>query len=426
MSASTQDSANSRPSKRPRLSDEATNHFLAQLLVQGGFGDGLLEDFAYGRSSGVQVWFHDHIVRAESMSAQVRSTAARALAWCEGCGGQPSKHDLVRKITKAGSSGLHQQNIERDLHNMMRNMEDGGIFKTKIATVLVRKYDFVTGEVIWKDTQVIMPDDFLVAIWNQGQDVWRHFLTGSASPAEFWARVEQSSPWFQHHPARHRDKRRLIPISFYGDDVQAFKNTEAGVVTCLGFGSDLSFTNPPLERYLPLGVYAAQTAADETFEDILTHLVPRFQRLVSEDAQYPWSPYGWSFAYSSTQGDLKWITDNFHFHNYRANSFCSRCPCEKSNNNIGLTLGNFNHDAEHLQTRYTQEDYLQWSSPEERCFAWKVCAFGPKRWFRSCAPRFVLTRSSWGSSGTLRARLLPWAAVGNRPRNQWQRFVLPP
>ena len=241
--------------------------------------------------------------------------------------------------------------------------------KTPVSSVKVRHYNFHTGEIYWRDTHIIYPDDFLLSLWKQGESVWKKCLMGGATPSEFWGRVMESSPWIRNHPAYHRNKEKLIPISLYGDEVQAFKNTEAGVVSVLGFSSDLSFNNHPLMRYFLISIYAEQTACDDTFDDILAAITPRLQRLVSDENDYPWAQEGWSFAYSSTQGDLKYIVDKWGFNNYRRNDFCSRCPCVKQDDNIGLTLANFKTDADHMRIRYVHEDYLQWSHPEDRFIA---------------------------------------------------------
>ena len=247
--------------------------------------------------------------------------------------------------------------------------------RTTVSSVKVRHYNFHTGEIYWRDTHIIYPDDFLLSLWKQGESVWKKCLMGGATPSEFWGRLMESSPWIQNHPAYHRKKEKLIPISLYGDEVQAFKNTEAGVVSVLGFSSDLAFNNHPLMRYFLISIYAEQTACDETFEDILGAITPRLQRLVSDENDYPWTREGWSFAYSSTQGDLKYIVDKWGFNNYRRNDFCSRCPCVKQDDNIGLTLANFKTDADHMRTRYVHEDYLEWSRPEDRVIAALIYVF---------------------------------------------------
>ena len=306
------------------------------------------------------------------IETKVRDTAERAVQWCEAQGVRVPKRDVVFRIASTGSKGQHAQNIERDLHHILRTLEDNSMLNTTVSIVKARHFNFHSGETYWRDTHIIYPDDFLLSLWKQGELVWKKCLMGGAKPSEFWGRVMESSPWIQKHPAYHRNKEKLIPISLYGDEVQAFKNTEAGLVSALGFSSDLSFNNDPLLRYFLITIYAEQTACEETFEDILSAITPRLARLVSNDNDYPWTREGWGFAYSSTQGDLKYIVDKWGFNNYRRNDFCSRCPCKKQDDNIGLTLANFKTDADHMRTRYVHEDYLEWTWPEDRL----VAAFG--------------------------------------------------
>lgn len=365
------------------------------------FGEGLLQDFSLGKMTGVQV----------------RETAERAVRWCEEQGGQLTKDDVVFKIASAGTRGAHPQNIERDLHHILFNLGESTVMKTKVSVVKARHYNFHTGETFWRDTSIVYPDDILLSLWNQGETVWKQCLTGSASPSEFWGRVLESSPWIQHHPALHRDKEKLIPISLYGDEVQAFKNTEAGVVSVLGFSSDLSFNNHPLMRYFLISVYAEQTACEETFHDILKAITPRLQRLVSEDADYPWSKAGWGFAYSSTQGDLKYIVEKWGFNNYRKNDFCARCPCQKQNDNIGLTLGNFRADAEHMRTRWVHKDYIEWTNPEDRSVLFDVPGVLYERFLHDCCHGQLLGTGKLLNGSALvylleRGFFAPWPARG--------------
>lgn len=106
-------------------------------------------------------------------------------------------------------------------------------------------------------------------------------------------------------------------------------------------------------------------------QDILAGIVPRLQQMCG-NGDYPWTASGWQFAYSSTQGDMKWLVDHFGANNFRRNTFCSRCPCVKSHPNIGLTLGNFSEDAEHMKTRFLHEDFLEATPEEERSCLFKV------------------------------------------------------
>ncbi|CAJ1353042.1 unnamed protein product [Effrenium voratum] len=238
--------------------------------------------------------------------------------------------------------------------------------------VPTRIYDYRTTAVTWKQTHIIYPDDILLSLWEQDRELWKQLLVGDTDLAGFWERCGRSH-WFQHHPCYHEEnKSKLIPFSLYGDEIQCFRNTESGSVSVMAWSSDMAFDKPPLHRYYLIAVYAEQTSTDYTYNDIIRALLPRLQKLFSNDESYPWVREGWKFALSSCQGDLKYLVEKLGFNNYRANRFCSRCPCSKTSPNVGLTLGDFRMDAEHTKTRFHHEDYLASSNPEDRSPVWGI------------------------------------------------------
>ena len=275
--------------------------------------------------------------------------------------------DMVARIAKLGARGKHSQNIERDLHSLGRTL--GPTLKIPAMPVPTRIYDYRTTAVTWKQTHIIYPDDILLSLWEQDRELWKQLLVGDTDLAGFWERCGRSH-WFQHHPCYHEEnKSKLIPFSLYGGEIQCFRNTESGSVSVMAWSSDMAFDKPPLHRYYLIAVYAEQTSTDYTYNDIIRALLPRLQKLFSNDESYPWVREGWKFAFSSCQGDLKYLVEKLGFNNYRANRFCSRCPCSKTSPNVGLTLGDFRMDAEHTKTRFHHEDYLASSNPEDRFLA---------------------------------------------------------
>lgn len=315
---------------------------------------------------------------------QVRESAEQALGWARSFAANIPQDDLVLRISRIGAQGRHDQNCERDLQQILRSF--GSTTQVPISQVRARFYDFRTDEVVWRRTSVIMPDDLATALWHEGEDVFKRFLVGDVDLLQFWNHAARSV-WFQHHPdfdTTASERARLLPFSLYGDDVQAFRNSEAGAVSVLAWSSEVTFQNSALSRYLLIGCYSEATSTDDTYSDILAEIVPRIQKMVDRSSEYPWSSKGWRFAYSSTQGDMKWIVDHFGANNFRKNTFCSRCPCLKSSPNIGLTLGNFLPDAEHMQTRYSHEDFLESTPEDDRSCLFQISGARYDRFLHDC------------------------------------------
>ena len=102
----------------------------------------------------------------------------------------------------------------------------------------------------------------------------------------------------------------MIPLSFYGDEVAAYK-TEAGSVSVFAWTTGFSMGESPLKRYFLCKRYAEHLATQHTFSDVLEGLIPRMKKLLSLESNYPWQAKGYQFVYSSTQGDLKYLHQHF-------------------------------------------------------------------------------------------------------------------
>ena len=88
--------------------------------------------------------------------------------------------------------------------------------------------------------------------------------------------------------------RKLIPMSFYGDDISAYKGSETGSVTVLGWCSDLGYQNPSITRYFPIAVYPEYAATDFTYDDIMGHVVARTRDMVDPAMLFDWSDDGYT------------------------------------------------------------------------------------------------------------------------------------
>lgn len=257
--------------------------------------------------------------------------------------------DLVYKISRIGAGGKHAKNCERDFHTLLKSFSRR--FGAKINTVKTRMYNHEKAVVEWQDVHVIYPDDMAAALYNKGDRVWRHTMFGGHSPDDvrtFWQHCKEHCDWFKGSACcDFSPLEKLIPMSIYGDDIHAYKGSETGAITVIGWTSDLAYRNNSLTRYWPIVAYPEYAATDWTYNDIMGPVVERMQSMVDPDTIHDWSADGSMFVMSSLQGDLKFIKDQYKLHNYRANSFCSSCGAQKKHANVSMTLADFRPDAAH-------------------------------------------------------------------------------
>ena len=280
--------------------------------------------------------------------------AASAVQWCKKKGGTVGKDDLVNRISSIGTKGKHSQNCERDFHFLLRSFSRR--LGVKISTVPARLYSHASASVEWRQISVIYPDDMAQALFSKGSKVWRHTMFGNHSEEEvasYWNHCSEFCDWFRGSPCHNFPAfGKLIPMSFYGDDISAWKGSETGSVTALGWCSDFGFRNSSITRYYPIAVFPEYAATEHTYEDIMSHVVARVRDMVDPTVLFDWSGEGYQFMFSSLQGDLKFIVEQYGMHNYRSNNCCSLCGVVKkaSDGNLSKTLGDFREDADHAST----------------------------------------------------------------------------
>eukprot|EP00438_Fugacium_kawagutii_P035647 Skav208363 [mRNA] locus=scaffold1964:445984:447889:- [translate_table: standard] len=271
--------------------------------------------------------------------------------WLSSHGGaiKEPKTDTVARLSLLGAEGRHPGNAERDAHRALHKLTP--YLDATVSYRDVRLVDPSTLEVSWGKLPMILPHDICLALWRQGEHVFRHCLFGDLRAqeiAEFWDHAFEHCDWFQQHPLSSLpDRSKLVGVSTYGDEIQAFRNSECGSVAVCAWTADLAYLNDPLLRYFPIAVWSEHHESEHTYHDVMRYVVRSFRRLGDPSAQFPWTDHGYCFAFTSAQGDLKWITERMNLHNYRRNDFCSRCLCKKvSPNSVYETLPYFpdNHD----------------------------------------------------------------------------------
>ena len=291
---------------------------------------------------------------------QARELAESAVQWCTAHGGKLPKKDLLKKIAHCGTFGKHHSNCERDLHRVVQSI--GSALQVPVNFIKTRFWNHKDGQEYWGSLPVLWPDDVAAAIFDRGEDIFTHCFAPRAPEgevADYWEHVQRHCSWVASHPCRNiTNKEKLLPFCLYGDEINAFKNVENGSICVMGFGSDLAYNNPALERYFLFTAFSEHNATDNTFDDIIRALVPRLRNMFTSTCQ-KWSAAGWAWTYSSTQGDLKYITDRFGLHNFRKNSFCSLCECVKRHENISMTLADFRETAAYRDTLVSHEAFLR-------------------------------------------------------------------
>lgn len=299
-------------------------------------------------------------------ASKVQQLAAAALKMCRTFGGRVPHNDLICRLSRIASMGQHPSNAERDLHVLLKKE----VRQVEPEEVDVRMRDHKNARVIWAKVPVIMPDQLARAIWQLGRDVFHWFFMDKMSRDDckaFWDHVYHTSDWYRSHPSSGRDRGGQIPLSFYGDEVACYKNTEVSQVVVLAWCSDFCYNRSPFTRYMLLTTYAEYAASDHTYDDIMTAVSASVTRLVDGSVNYPWSGL-YNFMFSSNQGDLKFLLQKHHVHPYNSNRFCSWCLCTKKDpsGNVSMTLGDMREQADHISTGISHEEYMRDTPQAER------------------------------------------------------------
>jgi len=121
---------------------------------------------------------------------------------------------LVSQMSSLGTHGLHPQNMNGQLMNMM-----GKHFLPAPQAFLAPLSHKVLG---WfsRSVNMIWPHELFSAIYHNYKEAWRtRVCPGTAVVSKFWDSVSHSDH-FKNHPVRHRANFRThgIPLSIHGDE----------------------------------------------------------------------------------------------------------------------------------------------------------------------------------------------------------------
>ena len=295
---------------------------------------------------------------------KVQELASSSLAYAKHRGARDVRQpdDLVEKMSGIATHGRHLQNAERDLHFAIRAWAKN--VGANILEVPVQMWDPSENAIVDCNLSVLDPVSLMSCLWHRGREVFRKVCFGSMTENDvkaYWKNASERCAWFQvtencKNPAKWD---RLIPLSLYGDDVNTYRNTEAGAISIIAFCSDFAFGNSPMLRYMLLTLYSVYMSCQHTYNDILRKVFDRLRLLCDETAGHPWQKEGYSFCLSAVLGDMKWQNDQYGIHNFRANTPCSLCRACKVAADVRDTIADFRDGANHLQTAISHEEYVQ-------------------------------------------------------------------
>ena len=219
------------------------------------------------------------------------------------------KTDLVGKLSRLAASGKHRQNAERDLQRAIKKF--GRSAGVEVNYAKVRLLDPVSSQTYNASLPVLDPVSLATAIWSEGQEIFAELFLGCMGhegAKEFWQNARSNCSWFQASRIPEEAKGGLLPISLYGDDVEAYHSAEAGAVSAIGWSCDFSYKDSAMLQMWLVTVYAEYCASVHTHNDLLEHLLPRLQHLCDPFAPHPWHAAGFRFILTGVRGDLKWLS----------------------------------------------------------------------------------------------------------------------
>ena len=259
-------------------------------------------------------------------------------------------------------------------------------------------YNFKEATIEYQDLSVLWPDDLAAALFRRGDRVFRHCMFGRSNPASYWEHVKSHCPWFRNHSARNYEALdKLVPISLYGDDVNCYRNSEVGTVSCVAWTPDLAYGNATLLRYFPICIFSEHCTTMFTHEDIMKELLPRLKAMCdTTNIDFDWSEQGYAFVLSSLQGDLKWVHERYNVHDWRSNKFCSLCACVKDHPDPSMTITDFRMTAHHVGS---SPDLSNFNASRSCIF--EMEAMSPSRILHDCMHSQLLGTGKVGNASAI-------------------------
>ena len=281
-------------------------------------------------------------------------------------------HDAVRygadvipewgALETLGAHGRHPQNCERDFLRWQRRLRAASGVPITTYSVDCTLQDPRGLETFEAKVPLLLPHEMFHCVWLIGGDIWGGLFGLSQNPdvelKEFWNK-EFLHAWVQQHPAFHSPSqlRRLLPISFHGDDV-AFIKEDKGL--CMSWTSDLCRSETWDGRFLMWFMPYNLLVKGRTVEALMA-VVPYtmywLQIGVFPDVNHLGEPFteqdgwrfkmrgkplagGWRGAYSHTRGDMPFMASITLDYSFRHEWCCNRCmACKNEVESLTFTDG---------------------------------------------------------------------------------------
>ena len=179
----------------------------------------------------------------------------------------------MHRLSTIGSKGKHLQNCERDLQFAVTSFARA--MKADIIIGRCRMWDPSENCVVSTELMFIDPVSLAAALYKKGPHVFRQCFFGDLTDEQvlaYWQKGAANSEWFRKSHAAEwgaESLTRLAPLSLYGDDVNSYRNTEAGNISIVSFCSDLARGNGPFLRYFLISLYSEYTASVHTYDDLM-------------------------------------------------------------------------------------------------------------------------------------------------------------
>ena len=246
--------------------------------------------------------------------------ASSAVDWCKQAGGSV-KQDLIWKFSKMAASGRHPQNAERDLQTTIKKYGKT-LDSVRIDKIPVRLYNPTTEEIYTAELPILDPASVAEAIWQQSPGLFETVFLGCegrSGAREFWLNAKQNADWFRQNCIPEQDYDGLVPLYLYGDDVQAYKNSDPGAISCIGWGFDFGYKNECMLQAFLLCVYSEYMSCEHTHQDVVDYVMERFKFMADRHAGHVWSGK-FRFLFAGCRGDLKWLNESrrVYWHSFEA------------------------------------------------------------------------------------------------------------
>lgn len=232
------------------------------------------------------------------------------------------------------------------------------------------------------DHAMLLPHEMVGALYDYDPDslLFRDLILPSSDELEsFWQNARESSPeWYQQcldnlGVEGDLDVNTTIPLGVHGDDA-AFNKKDKLIV--LNFNSVLKNRATIDSRLVITCLQYSRMLPMVTLRELYKVISWSFECLargVWPAANHAGQPLnGWraakagsriagpfSFVFSETRGDMKWIQETFQWNSYSHNYCCHLCKAHKKIQRLWYT--DVRVDARHRRTLISQTAYMNWT-----------------------------------------------------------------